>query len=86
MVNASVNRYATSSIVTGATYSTLTIAFGSTATRPIPDRSGTFAVFCCRDRQAKLPRPLINRDRLFLPDDIGGLNGHYPAVRYYAIL
>jgi len=53
---------------------------------PDPDclASGPLRVFCCRDRQLELHRRLLDRDRLPLPDD--GLSGHYPAVRYYAVL
>jgi hypothetical protein len=44
--------------------------------------------FCCRDRQAQLHRRFLDRDRLPLPAGArpGGLSGHYPAVRYYAVL
>jgi len=44
--------------------------------------------FCCRDRQSQLRYRFINRDRLPLPPGARthGLDGHYPAVRYYAIL
>ncbi len=44
---------------------------------------GPLRVISCRDRQTKLPRRLINRDRLPLPADArsGGLNGHYPAFQ-----
>ena len=49
---------------------------------------GPFRVFCCRDRQAKLSRRLLNRDRLPLPTGTrpSTLSGHYPAFQYYAIL
>jgi hypothetical protein len=44
--------------------------------------------FCCCDRQAQLPRRFLDRDRLPLP--VGarphGLDGHYPAFKYYAVL
>jgi hypothetical protein len=45
--------------------------------------SGPFRVFCCCDRQAKLSRPLLNRDRLPLPAGTrpGTLSGHYPAFQ-----
>jgi hypothetical protein len=45
--------------------------------------SGPFRVFCCRDRQAKLPRRLLNRDRLPSPTRTrpGTLSGHYPAFQ-----
>jgi hypothetical protein len=45
-------------------------------------------MFCCHDRQFKLHRRLINRDRLPLPAGTrpDQLNGHYPAFQYYAIL
>jgi hypothetical protein len=44
--------------------------------------------FCCRDRQPQLRYRFIDRDRLPLPTGARthGLDGHYPAVRYYAIL
>ena len=48
-------------------------------------RSTPRRVFCCRDRQAKLQRHLIDWDRLSSPAN-DGPNGHYPAVLYYAIL
>ena len=50
--------------------------------------SGPFRVFCCRDRQTKLSRRLLNRDRLPLPTGTrpGALSGHYPAFQSYAIL
>jgi hypothetical protein len=50
--------------------------------------SGPFRVFCCCDRQAKLPRRLLNRDRLPVPARTrpGTLSGHYPAFQYYATL
>ena len=49
---------------------------------------GPFRVFCCRDRQAELPRRFFDRDRLPLPTGTrpGRLSGHYPAFRYYAVL
>jgi hypothetical protein len=53
---------------------------------PVPDHlaSGPHRVFCCRDRQPELRRRLLDRDRLPLPTI--GLDGHYPAVRYHAVL
>jgi hypothetical protein len=55
---------------------------------PVPDllTSGPMRVFCCRDRQPQLRRRLLDRDRLPLPTILDGLDGHYPAVRYYAVL
>ena len=50
--------------------------------------SGPLRVFCCHDRQAKLPRRLLNRDRLPSRSGTrpGPLSRHYPAFGYYAIL
>jgi hypothetical protein len=55
---------------------------GGSAAR-VPSRG-----FCCRDRQSQLRYRFIDRDRLPLPTGArpGGLDGHYPAVRYYAVL
>jgi len=52
---------------------------------PVRNRStlGPLRVISCRDRQTKLPRRLINRDRLPLPTGTrpGALSGHYPAFQ-----